>query len=441
MKAQYFNGISRKKLVLSAFLLAALSVLSSCFHNNESAVAFAIELSYFLHKPVYVAIRDGDGQWVEVEVDANGNTINIRDPDGRYTFLAYGNYRGEKRGYYVESTVADAKSHKLKFDDTSDTVNYTINGEADNFSSGSFYVGTNYRSFQNRTSISSLSGVTPFTANFTQDADEPSMGDAILKLENNFGGHTKFTVGLDYNSGTVPSYAAASQDANIPFDVEYSAISGSSGFSGLGYKVSGMNLKAQYYENAGAGNTMFTLDKFSAPVGTTFAISANWNVTSALSTSINLKHTQYYSDPPATVLFGYTPATPPDVTLGAADNNYTISINYSSTYDSGIPGLTDQVYGARIKTSGTTVSNWYMKKTMERFQTGTPMLGFDAAVLDLPNIPSDLEPPSISNASSIIASIYLTNRSSEDELRFQYCNHEASPDDDLMARLRLNYDF
>lgn len=436
------NIIKRLFSVKSAFLLLIVGVtsqLTSCFHSNESAVAFAIQLSYTFDVPIYVALKDGDGEWVEVKVDATGNKINITDSKGEYTILVYGNYRGEKRGYQIESSVSDASHYNLKFDNTSATVNYTINGTVDNISSGVTYLGTDYRSFNNRITYTSPSfpsfGTATFQATFTQDADEPSSGD-ILTVGDHGGGHGNLQT-LDYNSLSSYMYTADPGDYRTPATVDQTGAQANSNYLGTSVKFSGVNLKALFVEDDNSSPTV-TYDKFPNLAGKTYSISGKWGFSSA-TFSADYKYSQYYNNPPDNLTINDSPASPPDMSV-AEDNNYSIRFDYSGEWSSGISGLTNQVRGARIQASGTTLTTWYLTQTKSRYQVGAQTFGFDAAVLNEPGLPSDLVAPT-PTASSIKASIYETNRTTQQEIDYQQSSHAASASDDLMIRGRMNISF
>lgn len=416
----------RSKTNLLILLITCLGLLFACSSSNRknSDSELALVLAFLLDEPLFLAFQDGDDKWVIGDVSDGMASFNVKDADGRYTFAAYGMYRGVGRGYYVESTLDDAREHNIMFDDTDTSVTFDINYSFSNSNFGSLWAGTDF--INNQVSFSG-SGTQTGTYSFTQATNASVSGDVLAILNQVSMGHRTLPFRMYSDSSTL-SYTATPADVNTSITIDHSAIKNDSGYLGTGLKFSGINLKAQILDEFKYSSDTFQFEVFPVASDKIFAISSSWEMMESLY-NINIKYSSY-DNAPRDMTISESPAAPPAVTI-SQDLKYTIQIYYPVTYDSGLSDVSNVV-------SGALVNNWRILRTPSRYQMGAQHYGFDAEVLTLSGFPSGVEP--IPSGISKV-SFYESNRSPEFELNFLYSGHKAAAENSGMFRNRVNLNF
>jgi hypothetical protein len=427
-----------RPLIPFIIIILSFGQLTSCTSGSSSdpkdpafGTNTAIALAFLLDIPEFFAWKDGDGPWTEVTSISNNLKLDVTDSDGRFSYVAYGNYRGDNRAYYVESTLGDAMHHNLTFDDTSGTTTYNIDINVSNYTTGGVWIGTDYKSFANLVTFSSPTSNIPYQ--LTQDDDDPVIGDYFLILEAFSQPHKKQET-IDFTTMPMITYAPMPADVGTLFTVDHSAVHGDPEYQGISFKLSGPNLKALLAEDAGAAYASNSIAKYTVPADNIYSLSARWFTAKSASVlfDADYKYAEYYNDPPATVTIDTKPAPAPDVTIGT-DGNYSVKIEYSGRYSSGISGVTNVVRGARV-------GEWTIKQTMSRYQpSGAQTFGIDASLFNgmFPYLVG--KEPGTGDVTRV--SFYESNRDPEKALNYQFTSHKASADDDLMVTHRLNLNF
>ena len=429
-KGVAFITLLRRILIVITIAFGLMTIIATRPFNggHGGRHGTTVRFGFPLDGAEYFAWQDGDGPWQEVATHKNDDvTINVTDSDGRYGAVLYGNYRSKMKGYLVYGTTDELSSFSFRFDNTADTTTYTLNGNADNFSTGYFYAGTHFRSFSNRLDI------TPgaFTYDhLVQDEDDPTTGDVLFRLLNAGLYHYKKMM-VDYTLGASIDYTADPADSGKTFAVDHSAVRTSTGYEGISLKFSGVNLKAQLYTDVNTGNDVETLDKFSVSANDLFTTGFSWTYNEPAFTE-TVRYSVYYNDP-LNVTIPAVPVRSPDIVVDS-DADWTIKFDIGVKYLNNL-GLNDQFRIAR--TSNGSV-DWQIYQTWGRYGDGMQMVGFPSEITMAPGFPAGMEPVP---ADAISLTHLASNRDIQTEWDFAASGQKPAAGYNGMMRLELSVRF